>query len=150
MKRTVILRALSGIPLGIALETVISIFISAVWAGGYYVPYEPTLEQVMGSELGAMVMQTALCALLGAAFGGLSVIWELDAWSIARQTGAYFLGASIAMLPIAYFNCWMEHTLAGFLEYFVLFAAIFAVIWLILHAKHRRDVRAINKKLEGK
>lgn len=147
MKRKAFFRALSGIPLGIALETVISIVISAVWAGGYYVAYEPTLAEAMGSELGAMVAQTALCALLGAGFGGLSVIWELENWSLVRQTGVYFLGASLVMLPVAYLNYWMEHSVAGCLGYFGIFAAVFAVIWLIQYARAKRDVRKLNQQL---
>lgn len=147
MKRKVLLRALSGIPLGIAIETVTSIVISALWAGGAYVSYEPSLVESMGSELRAMVLQTALCALLGAVFGGLSVIWELEDWSLVKKTGIYFLGASLGMLPIAWLTHWMEHSLGGFLGYFGTFAAIFAVVWLIQYARAKRDVRKLNERL---
>lgn len=147
MKRKVLFRALSGIPLGIALETVISVVISALWAGGEYLPYEPTLAETVGSPLGAMVLQTALCALLGAGFGGLSVVWALEGWSLARQTAVYFLGVSLVMMPVAWFTHWMEHTVAGFLGYFGVFVIIFAVIWLIQYARAKRDVRKLNEKL---
>lgn len=148
MKRKVFLRVLNGVPLGIALETVISVVISAGWAGGDYLPYEPALAQAVGSGLGAMILQTVLSALLGAAFGGLSMIWELEGWSLARKTGVYFLGVSLAMMPIAWLTRWMEHSLWGFLGYFGVFAAIFAVIWLIQYARARRDVRKLNEKLK--
>lgn len=150
MKRKIFLRAVRGAPLGIALETVISIVISAFWAGGDYLPYEPTLAETVGSPLRAMVIQTALCALLGAGFGGLSVIWELEDWSLVKQTGIYFLGTSLVMLPIAYLNYWMEHSIAGCLSYFGIFVVIFAVIWLIQYIRGRRDVRKMNEKLSNR
>lgn len=147
MKRTVFFRVLRGFPLGITIGTMISIACSAVWGGGYYAPCVPELVQAVGSELGAVVLQTALCALLGAAFAGLSVIWEIESWSIARQTGVYFLSASVAMLPIAYITCWMEHSVVGFLEYFGIFAVIFALVWLIQYARAKRNVQKLNRQL---
>lgn len=150
MKRKIFLRAVHGAPLGIALGTIISILISAVWGGGYYAPCVPELVQELGSELGAMILQTALCALLGAMFGGASVVWEIESWSIVKQTGVYFLVASLSMMPIAYFTRWMEHSIAGCLSYFGIFVVIFAVIWLIQYIRGRRDVRKMNEKLSNR
>ena len=31
-----------------------------------------------------------------------SVIWEIDSWSLAKQSGIYFSIACVTMLPIAY------------------------------------------------
>lgn len=150
MKRRIFLRAVRGAPLGIALGTIISILISAVWGGGYYAPCVFELVQELGSELGAMILQTALCALLGAMFGGASVVWEIESWSIVKQTGVYFLVASLSMMPIAYITRWMEHSIAGCLSYFGIFVVIFAVIWLIQYIRGRRDVRKMNEKLSNR
>lgn len=150
MKRKIFWRAVRGAPLGIALGTIISILISAVWGGGYYAPCVPELVRELGSELGAMVLQTALCALLGAMFGGASVVWEIESWSIVKQTGVYFLVASLSMMPIAYITRWMEHSIAGCLSYFGIFVVIFAVIWFIQYIRGRRDVRKMNEKLSNR
>lgn len=147
MKKKIILRSLLGFPIGIAWGYIITIFISLIWADGYYSPCVPELVDVMGNEINAVILQTLLSGILGAGFAAASVIWELESWGIVKQTGVYFLVASIIMLPIAYLACWMEHSIFGFLSYFGIFILIFAVIWVILFAAGKRNVKKMNESL---
>ena len=71
----------------------------------------------------------------------------MESWSIARQTGVYFLIISLIMLPIAYATYWMEHSVAGVLGYFGVFVLIFAVIWGIQFAIGKRNVKKMNEKI---
>ena len=95
MKKKLLLRGALGFPIGIAIGYVITICISLVWAGGYYSPCVPELAEALGSEIGAVALQALLCGLLGAGFAASSVIWEMESWSIARQTGVYFFIISL-------------------------------------------------------
>lgn len=147
MKKKIWMRGALGLPLGIAIGYVITILESLGWGQGYYSPCVPELIAVMGNEIRAVVLQTVLCGLLGVVFGAGSVIWEIEQWSIARQTGTYFLGAAATMMPVAYFSYWMEHSVRGFLIYFCIFTVIFIVIWLVQYMFMRRDVNRINSKL---
>lgn len=147
MKKKIILRGAFGIPLGITIGNLISIFVSLIWAEGYYVPCEPELVTIMGSEIKAVIFQTALCGILGAGFGASSVIWEAEDWNLVKQTGVYFLLVSLIMMPIAYFNYWMEHSVGGFLSYFAIFVIIFVVIWVIQFLIVRQTVRKMNDSL---
>ncbi len=149
MLRKVLLRGLFGVPIGIALGYVITIGISCAVAGGYYAPCVPELMDRMGSEIGAVLMQTFCCAIMGAGFGAISYIWEIDHWSLLKQTGIYFVLTSVIMLPIAYITYWMEHTIRGVLIYFVIFAAIFAVIWIVEFLGGKYVVKRMNEKLRG-
>lgn len=149
MKKQVILRGLLGFPLGIALGYLITVVVSLLYGGGYYSPCVPALVESMGSEIGAVVLQTALCGLLGTVFAAGSVIWEMESWSIAKQTGLYFLLTALAMLPIAYFAHWMEHSVLGFASYFGFFIAIFVVVWLAEYSVLKRKIRDLNHKVEG-
>lgn len=148
MKKKIWMRGVLGLPLGIAIGYVITILGSLGWGQGYYSPCVPELIVVMGNEIRAVVLQTVLCGLLGVVFGAGSVIWEIEQWSIARQTGTYFLVAAAAMMPVAYFSYWMEHSVRGFLIYFCIFTVIFIVIWLVQYMFMRRDVNRINSKLK--
>jgi hypothetical protein len=143
LKKT-ICRAALGFPLGICIGYIITIAISLVLATGQYSSCPPLLAQQFGSELAAVVFQTVLCGVLGAAFAAASIIWEMEKWSIAKQTGVYFLVTSLAMFPIAYFAQWMERSLAGFLLYFGIFAAIFIVMWLIQYFVWRSKIKRMN------
>lgn len=101
----------------------------------------------MGNEINAVIIQTVLCGLLGSGFSVSSVIWEIEHWSIVKQTGLYFLIISVIMLPIAYFMYWMEHSVTGFLSYFGIFILIFAVIWIVQFIIGKKNIKRMNEKL---
>lgn len=123
------------------------ILISLGWANGYYSPCVPDLITAMGNEINAVIIQTVLCGLLGSGFSVSSVIWEIEDWSIVKQTGIYFLIISVIMLPIAYFMYWMEHSVTGFLSYFGIFILIFAVIWIVQFIIGKKNIKRMNEKL---
>lgn len=104
----------------------------------------------MGNEINAVIIQALLCGLLGVGFGASSVIWELDHWSLVKQSGIYFLIASVIMMPVAWLNYWMEHSMKGFLSYFGIFTFIFIVIWGTEFFTGKRNVRKMNEKLQNK
>ena len=147
MKKKMITRSLLGFPIGIAIGYFITILGSLAWANGDYSPCAPELTAAMGNEINAVILQTILCGILGVGFAASSVIWEMDSWSIVKQTGIYFSIISVIMLPIAYFAYWMEHSIVGFLIYFGIFALIFVVIWIIQFGIGRYNVRKMNEKL---
>ena len=147
MKKKLIQRSLMGIPIGIAIGSVISILCSLGLENGAYLPCDPELVRAMGTELNAVAFQTVLCGLLGMAYAASSIIWEIDRWSIAKQTGLYFLILAAVMMPIAYIAHWMEHSIKGFLVYFGIFLVLFILIWLALYLMIRRNIKKMNEKL---
>lgn len=150
MKKQVLLRGLLGVPLGIAIGYLIAVFVSLSFGDGNFYPCEPELANQLGSEISAVVLQTVLCALLGAVFGSASVIWEMENWSIVKQTGIYFSVTALGMLPIAYFARWMEHSIGGFLLYFGIFFAIFIFMWIIQYCFWKKKIKNINTKVNNK
>ena len=147
MKKKIIKRSLLGFPLGITMGYLITILISLGWANGYYSPCVPELISLMGNEINAVIFQTILCGILGVGFAASSVIWEMDSWSIVKQTGIYFSIISVIMLPIAYFAYWIEHSVVGFFIYFGIFALIFAIMWITQVVIGKHNVRKMNEKL---
>jgi hypothetical protein len=148
MKKKVVLRGLLGLPIGIAFGYVITIVLSLFFSNGSYHPVVPALIDAVGNEINAVVFQAILCGVLGVSFASSSIIWEIEHWSIAKQTGVYFLVISVVMLPIAYFAHWMEHSLLGFILYFSIFVVIFMLMWLIQYAIWKRAVTDIDKKVK--
>ena len=149
MKKKLILRGMFGFPIGIAIGYLITIFISLGWADGSYSPCVPELVSEMGNEINAVLLQTFLCGLVGAGFAASSVIWEIDNWSLIKQTGIYFMLISAIMLPVAYFMYWMEHSAAGFFSYFGIFVLIFVLIWIIQFVIGKHNVRKMNENLHN-
>jgi len=147
--KEVVKRGLLGFPLGIAIGYVITIVTSLWlgWGGGAYFPASELLINEFGSEIAAVAFQAVLCGILGATFAAASVIWEIEDWSIAKQTGTYFAISSLAMFPIAYFTHWMERTVAGFLVYFLAFVVIFFVMWVAQYLIFRNTIKRINEQV---
>lgn len=144
MKNKMIKRGLFGFPVGIAIGFVITVIISACVGDGNFYPVTPELAGTMGSELNAVILQTVLCGVMGAGFAAASVIWELDSWSLAKQSGIYFLIACILMLPIAYAANWMEHSVGGILSYVGIFVAIFITVWITQYLSWKRKIKKMN------
>lgn len=148
MKKKIIVRGLFGLPVGIAFGFIITVIISVCIGNGIYYPVRPELINAIGNELNAVILQTALCGIMGAGFAAASVIWELDSWSLAKQSGVYFLIISVIMLPIAYIANWMEHTVVGVLSYAGIFAAIFVAVWIIQYLAWKRKIKKMNVQVK--
>ena len=149
MKKKIIMRGLFGLPVGIAFGFIITIIFSACIGKGIYYPVKPSLIDVAGSELNAVILQTVLCGIMGAGFAMASVIWELDSWSLAKQSGIYFFIACVIMLPVAYIANWMEHSLVGFLSYAGIFTVIFVAVWLIQYLAWKQKIKKINARVKN-
>ena len=144
MKKKILMRGLFGLPTGIAIEFVITLIISICIGNGSFYPVTPELIDATGNELNAVILQTVLCAIMGAGFAAASIIWELDSWSLAKQSGIYFMIISVIMLPIAYCTNWMKHTALGVLSYVAIFVAIFVVVWLSQYLLWKRKIKQMN------
>ncbi len=147
MKRKVLFRGLLGAPLGLAISTMITIIISLCVGDGRFYPVVPELTSSCGTELNAVLLQTACSLLYGASWGSASVIWEQERWSLLRQSGTHLLVVSLTSLPIAYVTYWMEHSVSGILIYFGTFFGIYLIIWLIQYGAVRRRVREMNESV---
>ena len=144
MKKKMIQRGLLGFPLGIAIGFVITVIISMCIGDGSFYPVTPELIDTMKNELNAVILQTILCGILGTGFAMASVIWEIDSWSLAKQSGIYFLIVSVIMLPVAYIANWMNHSAAGFLSYTGIFVAIFIAVWLVQYFIWKMKIKKMN------
>ena len=113
MKKKILYRALLGAPMGLAISYLITIAVSLGWGGGAYHPCMPGLVALAGSESGAVALQAAVACLVGAGFAGSSVVWEVERWGLALQTGVYFLLLALFMLPAAAASAGSTHSWPG-------------------------------------
>ena len=147
MKRKVLLRCLAGAPIGLAISTIITIIISLTVNDGVYYAVVPELIDDCGNELNAVILQAVLSLIYGAAWAGASVIWEMDNWSILKQTAVHLVVCSLSTFPIAYFTRWMPHNVKGILLYFGIFFGIYLIIWLSQYSAMKKRVEQINERL---
>lgn len=150
MKRKLIFRCLLGAPIGLTITYLITIVISLIVADGNYYPVVPKLIEECGSEMNAALLQTACSLLYGAAWGGASVIWEAEKWSLMKMTLLHFIISSATTFPIAYFMYWMPHNPIGVLLYFGIFFAIYLIIWIWQFLVTKKRIEKMNRKLKEK
>ena len=149
MKKEMIKRGLLGFPLGIAIGYVITILISVGIGQGKYAAVRPELVDTMGNELNAVILQTVLCGIMGTGFAMASVIWDIETWSLVKQSAIYFAIACAVMLPVAYVSYWMQHSVVGFLSYFGVFIAIFVFAWIGQYLSWKAKLRKMNKRVKN-
>ena len=122
-------------------------FYSLIYGDGNYYPVVPALVEQCGNEINAVVAQMIASLLYGAVWAGASVIWEMDDWSLLRQTVTHLLAGSIATFPVAYLMYWMKHSIAGVVVYFAIFIGIYVGIWITLYSRAKREVTKLNEKV---
>lgn len=147
MKKQVVVRGLIGALGGVFVGQVVLIMISLCMGGGEVQPVSPQLAEQAGSELAAYMLQTLGVMLYGAVWAAASVVWEIDDWSLTKQTVVHGLCYALSALPVAYLMHWFDHSWAGFLCYFGGFAVLYVTMWLSQYLSMRQRVKALNAQL---
>lgn len=148
MKKEILKRMIVGLLGGIAISYIITIIISWTFGDGKYYSCVPSLVVKFGNEINAVTIQVILSAVLGVAFAGASIIWEMDRWSILKQTGLYFGIVTVVMMSVAYVCEWMEHSFKGFICYFTLFFVIFVLVWIVQYIIWKVRISSLKAKIE--
>ena len=155
MKKKVIKRCLFGAPIGLLISHIIllitSIFLSVATKKyeGDFLPAPWSLIELCGSELNAVIIQTICSLIFGAAFGGASVIWEIENWSLLKQTVIHCIVISVSMLPIAYCMYWMPHSFWGIAGYIAIFFFIYFFIWFSQYFAMKKRIQEFNEKVKA-
>ena len=147
MFKEVLRRSAVGAVFGVTLSQLIVIIISLCIADGNFYAVVPSLTERMTSEVSAAIVQTACSFLYGAVFGGMSMVWELDNWSILKQTIVHFSVVSVVTMPIAYVTEWMHHSILGAIIYFAIFGVSYVFIWLSQYIAIKKRIDEMNKKV---
>lgn len=145
-----LLWGLLGIPVGVFISYTVTVGISAILADGSYYPVPPALAASTGGEFSAVLVQYVTAMLLGYACAAGGCVWRIESWNFTRQTLVHFLLLVSAMTVSAYICYWVPRTAAAFAGYILLFAAIYAAIWLGYYLNWRKKLRAVNAKLRQK
>ena len=131
MKYKIIMNALIGALIGIMIAVMIYVL------GGYDDPEPPRLmllKQVIGS------------ALFGAVNMGAARIYDIENWSIVRVTVTHYalsLGSFvICNILLGWFGP------EEILIVFIIFTAVYFLIWLIMYLIGKKQVKALNEELD--
>lgn len=147
MKKKVVKAAVYGAWVGIAMSTLIPVFISLCIGDGTYYPVVPHLIPLCGSEWNAVLFQLLGCAVMGIGMAAGGCIFAVERWSLLKQTLLHFAVMSISLLPLSYLLQWMPRDVLGIVLYFGIFLAIYVLIWICKYFAMRKTIRRINDKI---
>ncbi len=147
MKKKVLFRSLLGLLSGVALGQLIAIVISAIKGDGSFYAVIPELVNDYGGEQSAVIVQTILLGVSGAIVGAASMIWEIDGWSLTKQTCAHFCLFAIPFTIVAYVLYWVPHSVIGVAVWLVILVMIYAAIWCGAYFSAKRKIQKLNDLL---
>jgi len=146
MKKQVLIRCVFGAAVGLTINVLITILISAFIGDGQFYAVPPMLIEDCGGELNAVVIQAVCSMIYGAAWSAADLIWKMEKWTLLRQTITHLLVISLSSLPISYLMHWVPRGLGGTLAYFGIFFAVYLVIWVLQYRGIKKQIEQMNQK----
>ena len=144
MLKKTILRALIGFLIGIVIGNLIAILTGAFDTGGVTFASQRLLEIAGGNGILAVLLQSLFSGLYGAAcFAGMS-FYEAERMPLAAATALHCALIVFLFVPIALLLGWV----GGILEILIIAViqlVVFFIIWLILWAVYKKQVRELNE-----
>ena len=143
MRRSLINRAVTGFLIGNALIVIVCLLFNRAPDGTVRFVSERFIA-CTGSESAAVLLQTLLFGLYGAACFGGTMLYGIERWPLALATAAHYLIIAGLYVPVTMLLRWGMPAM----EYLILEAAMlvgFFIIWLIMYLRYKAEVRQLNE-----
>ncbi len=139
-------RAAFGFLLGMLFGVMIVIIMSfSSGSGSLTVP--DTLLALTGSEAGALLAQMLLSGAFGAIpMAGVS-FYEIDSWGLLKQAVVHYVSYTVAFLAVGLCAGWLAPTVGDIGMMVGIFAVCHTIIWLIMYARYKSEVKELNAML---
>ena len=148
MLKEIIKRALMGFMIGVFVGETILIFESLIGGNGSFYPVSAYLSANTRTEIGAVIFQYIITGILGLTFSTGSIIFELDSWSLLKQTVVHFVESSVIMYLAGLFCGWFPHNAMSTIIWFVMFIVIYIIFWVSFYSYFKKKTREINESLK--
>lgn len=139
MRRKALILAAIGFLPGVVMGNLIAWF-----SGGTLV--NTKLVPLMGSDAGAVILQSLLSGLLGAIAMGGVVVYKIERWPLALSSVVHFLLIVITYVSIALTAGWIQSAKELFIMLGIQLTVYF-IIWLIMYLRYKAQVRELNELL---
>lgn len=140
-----LLRGLIGIPIGVYINVTVMLMISL--SLGKVVNYRTAFSD---SPLSAFLINYIISILVGFTFAFGSAIFEVERWSITKQTFLHFVLITSVFIPSAVIGKWTQPEFFSISIYIGLFVILYVLIWLIQYNFWKKRIEKINERLKNK
>jgi len=135
---------LSGGLIGITFGYLIALLFSTLFQADYLFPSAPRFVSHFSSPLLATQISTLLWILIGEVWTFSSWLFEIERWSITKQTIMHCLCSYVGMTPLAILCGWFPLNFFWLTAYTGIYILIYAVIWTIEMYFARRNISQLN------
>lgn len=132
------LKGLNGMTIGVFINQLIFV-ISII-----------TTPNISINNTSAFLTQFFISCLVGFYFASSSVIFELEDWSLLKQTIIHFVLSVLVYFPCAIYAKWMPSDLVPIILFILLFVFIYFVFWISFKRYWSKKVKEINSRLNKK
>ena len=146
-KKAIIKRAVLGFIYGVFIGQTILIIESLFVHDGNFYSTTQSLVDLAGTKLGAVIIQYFITGIIGLTFAATTVIFEMDNWSLLRQTITHFIITSIVMYIAGFLCGWFPHTVGSTLIWFGVFVVVYIIFWVCFSLYYKNKVKKMNEAL---
>lgn len=147
LKKEAVKRAIMGFIYGVFIGQTILIIESLFMRDGNFYPVAASLVDLAGTKIAAVIIQYFLTGIIGTTFAATTVIFEMDSWSLLRQTILHFIITSIVMYVAGFLCGWFPHKLSSTLIWFGIFIVIYVIFWISFSSYYKNKVKKMNEAL---
>lgn len=140
-------RAIMGFVYGVFIGQTILILESLAGGNGSFNPVSAYLLQHSGSQMAAVIIQYFLTGIIGISFATITLIFEIDSWSITAQTALHFVITSVVMYISGFLCGWFPHTVRSTIIWFAIFIVIYVIMWAGFMLYFKKQTKKINEAL---
>jgi len=99
-------------------------------------------------ETAAALAQLGLAGVIGMAFAGAALVFEIEKWSYLKQGVVHFLITAAVWVPITWL-CWSPVRGIGLVLTIAGWTLTYAVNWLVQYLISRRHIRELNRSISA-
>ena len=147
LKKEAVKRAIMGFIYGVFIGQTILILESLMAHDGNFYPVAASLVELAGTKIGAVIIQYFLTGIIGTTFAATTVLFEIDNWSLLKQTIIHFIITSIVMYIAGFLCGWFPHKLSSTLIWFGIFIVIYVIFWISFSSYYKNKVKKMNEAL---
>lgn len=139
-------RAGIGFLLGIVIGYALSI-LTGLDNPDVFISIPPRLLSLTGSVPLSQILQGLFSGIYGAVCFGTMTFYEIERWPLALATGAHCAVIVLLYIPVGFFLGWLD----GWLDMLIVAGCQlvgFFIIWLIMNAIYKKQVKELNEMQE--
>lgn len=103
--------------------------------------------EVLTLQSSTVIFQFLICLVTGFYCAAISVVYEIEHWSLLRATITHAILISF-YLPVAYFAGWIPSGLIPTIGFIIYFIAIYFIIWFSMKHHFDKQAKVLNEQLK--